>query len=326
MKRRTLGRGGPKVSEIGLGCWQFGGDFGPMTEATAHEIMTTAVESGVDFFDTADVYGGGQSEAWIGSFLASSGAEVRVASKFGRDGVVYPDKYGLQAMRDSVRRQLDRLGVEALELLQLHCVPTEVMADGEIFDWLRTLQQEGLIRHFGASIETIDEGLLCIRQEGIRSLQVIFNLFRQRAVEELLPQAQAAGVGVIVRLPLASGLLSGKFTASTSFAEGDHRNYNRDGQLFNVGETFSGLPFEVGCRLAAELRALLPADAPMAASALRWCLDQESVTTLIPGASRVEHAAANAAASELEPLPPELHERLRAFYWESVHEHVRGAY
>ncbi len=328
MHTRPLGRNGFKVSEVGLGCWQLGADWGKsFSSEDGLAILRASVDQGIRFFDTADVYGNGKSEAIIGEFLAQCEAPVRVATKFGRSGEVFPDHYSEQSLKRSVEGSLDRLGVDALDLLQLHCIPTEVMRQGDVFDWLRRLKQEGLIRAFGASVETVEEGLICLEEEGITSLQVIFNIFRQKLVEELLPQAQAKGVGIIVRLPLASGLLAGKFTMATRFAEDDHRNYNRDGACFNVGETFAGLPFEKGVKLADAIkRDILPESMTMVQLALRWILDHEAVSTIIPGASSPLQARSNAAVSGLPPLSSELHRALTDFYRTEVHDHIRGAY
>lgn len=326
MTKRELGKGGKCIGEIGIGCWQFGGDFGPMEEKTALEILETAVANGTDFFDTADVYGAGRSEELIGRFLKSCTTPLTVATKVGRESVLYPDKYDRQVMRESLQRSIRRLGVDALDLVQLHCIPPAVLQEGAVFDWLREFQAEGLIRHFGASVESVEEGLLCLKQEGLLSLQVIFNPFRLKLATELLPQAQAAGVGIIVRLPLASGLLSGKFSKSTTFPASDHRNYNRDGQFFNVGETFAGLPFEKGVELAEDFKALVPASMTMAQMTLRWILDHDAVSVIIPGASSPAQAAGNATAAGLEKLPAELHERVRRFYEEKVASYIRGPY
>ncbi len=326
MKNRQLGRDGFAISEIGLGCWQFGGDFGDMEEETAFSIMATAVENGVSFFDTADVYGTGRSEELIGRFLKQAPGSVVVATKFGRGDDVYPGNYSEEILRRKIEGSLQRLGQDCLDLLQLHCIPIEVLRKGDIFDWLRRCKQEGLISHFGASVETIEEGLLCLQQGELLSLQVIFNIFRQRIAAQLFPEAKAKGVGIIVRLPLASGLLSGKFSKETTFAETDHRNYNRDGQHFNVGETFGGLPFETGVELIERLRALLPDDMSMAQAALRWILDHEAVSVIIPGASSPEQVKGNAALSEIGPLPETLHQTLSEFYTNSVHDQIRGPY
>jgi aryl-alcohol dehydrogenase-like predicted oxidoreductase len=326
MKKRRIGQDGFEIGEVGLGCWQFGGDFGPMEEQTALSIMETAVEQGTDFFDTADVYGAGRSEKLIGHFLKSNGISLRVATKFGRSGDVYPDRYSREALRESVQVSLERLGLESLDLLQLHCLPTEILREGAIFDWLRDLQAEGLIRHFGASVESIRQGLLCLEQEGLLSLQIIYNIFRQKLTDQLLPLAAERGVGLIVRLPLASGLLAGKYTQETTFADSDHRTFNRDGQCFNVGETFAGLPFERGVELADALKSHVPQDMTMAQMALRWILDHEAVSVIIPGASSPDQVRSNTAVSGFDPLPDDLHETLRTFYNKRVHEHIRGDY
>lgn len=326
MQSRRLGQNGFELGEVGIGCWQFGGDFGPMDESTALAIMRTAVAGGITFFDTADVYGAGRSEKLIGQFIKTSNPRISIATKFGRDAEVYPDGYSREALYHSVQGSLDRLGVEAVDLLQLHCIPIDLLHNGAIFDWLRDLRKRGLIRHFGASVESIEEGRLCLEQEGLVSLQVIFNIFRQKLITELLPQARDRGVGIIVRLPLASGLLSGKFTKDAKFAETDHRNYNRDGDHFNVGETFAGLPFAKGVELADALKAYVPAGMSMAQMALRWILDHEAVSVIIPGASTPAQAQANADVSHLARLPRELHETLGEFYRRRVHQHIRGPY
>jgi aryl-alcohol dehydrogenase-like predicted oxidoreductase len=327
MKTRPFGTQKNPISEVGLGCWQFGGDFGPMPEERAMKVMSIAVENGINFFDTADVYGAGRSETLIGKFLKShSGDPLRVVTKFGRAAGVFPDGYTEAAMRESVDASRERLGVDSIDCLQLHCVPPEVLADGQIFDWLRALKSEGAIREFGASVETISEGLTCLKQDGLASLQVIFNIFRQKLITDLLPQAKAAGASIIVRLPLASGMLAGKYRAETTFAEGDHRNYNRDGQAFSVGETFAGIPFGEGIKLVEELREMLPDSMSMAQAAQRWILDHDAVTTLITGASTPEQAKENATVSTLPSLDRETHEKLSTFYQSKVEQHIRGAY
>lgn len=326
IEQRKLGKKGFKVSEVGLGCWQLGGDWGSSLEKrAAFAILEESLSNGVTFLDTANIYGGGRSEALIGEFLQAHGATVRLATKFGR-GDVYPDRYSLQNLRDSVQASCQRLRVAQLDLLQLHCVPLAVLQQGSIFDWLRQLQAEGCIGHFGASVETVEEGLLCLEQPGLTSLQVIFNCFRQKIVTELLPQSAAAGVGVIVRLPLASGLLSGKFTAETTFLAKDHRHYNRDGACFSVGETFAGLPFEKGVALADALKAFVPAGMSLSQFALRWILDHAAVSTVIPGASRPEQVKSNASASALSALPDAVHRQIGEFYVAQVQPHIRGPY
>ena len=328
MINRTLGKPGFEVSEVGLGCWQLGADWGKdISKDTAFNILNEAVKKGITFFDTADVYGNGKSETLIGEFLKTCDTPIRVATKFGRAANAFPDKYSKDILRQTVEGSLNRLQVEALDLLQLHCIPTKYSQEGEIFNWLRELQQEGLIKHFGASVETVEEGLICLEQDGLLSLQVIFNIFRQKLITELFPKAEEKGVGIIVRLPLASGLLTGKFDASTTFAEDDHRNFNRDGEAFNVGETFAGLPFEKGLQFVETIKNnILPQDLNMVQLALRWILDHNAVSSIIPGASSSKQVIANASVSNIEKLTPEVHERLKALYQSKIHGAIRGGY
>lgn len=326
MKKRNLGKNGFAVGEVGLGCWQFGGDFGEMSEQTAFDIMHEAVGQGIDFLDTADVYGGGRSEILIGRFLKTIDQPVRVATKFGRGSGLYPDKYTPRTLRSGIDDSRRRLGVDRIDLLQLHCIPGPILREGAVFDWLREEQANGSIQHFGASVETLEEAHMCLQQDGLLSIQVIFNIFRQKLIDELFPAALEKGVGLIIRLPLASGLLTGKFTADTRFAESDHRNYNRDGQFFNVGETFAGIAFSNGIELVDGLRGILPTGTPMAQSALRWILDHEAVSVVIPGASSVSQVGTNAEVSGMQPLPPGIHNQLKQYYQDRVLRHIRGAY
>lgn len=327
MNARTFGKTGIRVSEMGLGCWQLGGsDWGNLEDKTALDILSAAVDAGVYFFDTADVYGNGRSETLIGHFLKERRPKVFVATKLGRTASLYPDKYTEAGVRAATEASLKRLGVSALDLTQLHCIPIAEMRRGDVFEWLRRLQSEGKIRHFGASVESMEEALLCLEQPGLASLQIIFNIFRQKPIAALFPRAKDKGVAIIVRLPLASGLLSGKMTKQSRFPQNDHRNYNRDGQFFNVGETFAGLPYEKGVELADALKALMPNGLTMAQMAQRWILDYDAVTAVIPGASRPDQARANAAVSNLPPLEPKLHETLQSFYEREVAAHIRGPY
>jgi aryl-alcohol dehydrogenase-like predicted oxidoreductase len=323
MNTRTLGKTGYIVSEIGLGCWQLGGDFGPVGDDTANEILRTARSLDVNFWDTADVYGAGQSERRIGDFKDKKG--VLIATKLGRgpefEGMT---RYTRAKVRDSLEGSARRLGVETLDLAQLHCIPIDVLRDGEIFTWLDDMRQAGLIRHWGASVQTVEEGMLAMRADTCASLQTIFNLFRQDAVESLLPAAQKNKVGIIVRLPLASGLLSGKMSKTTQFTAQDHRNYNRDGQAFYVGETFSGLPFDKGVAFADEIKHWLPAGMSLAHLALRWILDQPAVSTIIAGVTKPAQLRDNVEASRMDPLPEALVAKLKDFYVEKVRPEVRG--
>ena len=327
MNRRAFGRAGESVGEIGLGTWQLGGaDWGDVDEGQALDTLRAAVEGGVNFFDTADVYGLGRSEEIIGKFLRESSERVFVATKLGRfPEPGWPGNFSLEALRAHTEASLRRLGVGAIDLTQLHCIPTEVLRRGEVFESLRVLKREGKIKNYGVSVESNEEALVCLRQEDLASLQIIFNIFRQKPVE-FFDEAKAKGVALVVRLPLASGLLSGKFTKETRFEPTDHRNYNREGQAFNVGETFAGLPFEKAVELTDALKQILPQDRPLAQTALRWILDFDAVSVVIPGARNAAQARANLAASELPPLGAELHARLREFYETHVADHIRGPY
>ena len=323
MKTRTLGKTGYVVSEIGLGCWQLGGDFGPVGDDTATEILRTARSLDVNFWDTADVYGGGQSESRIGGFADKDG--VYVATKLGRGPQFEGNtRYTRDRVKDSLAGSIKRLGVETLDLAQLHCVPVDLLRDGEIFTWLDDMREAGMIQHWGVSVETIEEGMLAMRSPTCTTLQTIFNLFRQDAIDSLFPAAQKNNVGIIVRLPLASGVLSGKMSKDTRFTPQDHRNYNRDGQAFSVGETFSGLPFESAVAFADALKPHLPAGLSLADMALRWILDQPAVSTIIAGVTRPHQLKANAAATSLDQLPSDLVQRLRAFYDNQIRPEVRG--
>ena len=317
------------MPEVGLGCWQIGGGWaGDWDADAARSVLEAAYDAGVRFLDTADVYGGGASEEAVGAFVKERDG-CRVATKLGRAGGIFPDGYSEAALRAATEASLGRLSLERLDLTQLHCVPTEVLRRGEVFGWLRKQKDDGLIAAFGASVESVEEGMICLqdanREGGVSTLQVIFNAFRQDPLEELLATAAAAGVGVIVRLPLASGLLTGKLTKDTEFGEGDHRGFNRDGAAFNVGETFGGIPFERGVELSERFVEITSdAEGTPAQRALRWVLDHHAVSAVIPGASRPEQAHANAAASGLPRLGDGTHAALAELWRKDVAPAVRG--
>jgi aryl-alcohol dehydrogenase-like predicted oxidoreductase len=332
VERRLLGRTGKHVSVIGLGTWQLGADWGAVREQDALAVLRAAVESGVTFFDTADVYGDGRSERIIGRFIAdNAGRGVFVATKMGRRVAQQPSAYTLANFRAWTDRSRVNLGVDRLDLVQLHCPPSEVFSTGAVYDALDTLVDEQRIAAYGVSVETCDEALAAIARPGVASVQIIFNPFRRKPLDAMLPAAAAAGVGVIARVPLASGLLSGRYTIDTVFGADDHRSYNRHGEAFDVGETFSGVDYAAGVRAAAEFGAITAAPdafadgaagpgaaggaAPVTAqAALRWVIQQPGVTTVIPGARNAGQARQNAAAAALPPLSDAALERIEALY------------
>jgi len=326
MKKRLFGKKQIPVSEIGLGSWQIGAGWGQVEDTTAREILEKARNQGITFFDTADVYGDGRSEKLIGAFFEQKPREVFIATKLGRTPDLYPNGYTKSKVREHITQSLQRLGTDNLDLIQTHCVPRQVMEEGAIYEWLSDFKQEGLIRNFGASVETMEEAMICMRHPEMYSLQIIFNIFRQSPNEEVLNKARENNTGIIVRVPLASGLLSGKFTSQSSFAEDDHRRFNRDGSHFNIGETFAGIPFEKGVEMANELKKQVPDGFTLSQMALRWILDHEAVSVVIPGASKPQQVEMNAAASELPPLSPELHRKLRSYYDEFIEGHIQGHY
>jgi len=322
MKKRRLGKSGFEVSEVGLGCWQLGGDFGPVSQRRSAQILRAAQQNEINFWDTADVYGGGLSESRIAEYVYENKPQAIIATKVGRDAGLFPDGYTKEKVRTNITGSALRLGVETIDLVQLHCVPPDVLKDGDILAWLEDFQAQGLIRAFGASVETLEDALLLVKHPRLASLQIIFNIFRQNAIEELFPAAQANDVGIIVRLPLASGVLGGKMTRNQQFAETDHRNYNRSGEAFSQGETFSGVPFERAVDFVDEIKTLLPEGMSMAQMAMRWILDQPAVSTIIAGASRPEQVRENASVSDLEPLPAEIHDRLAGLYQQTIERSV----
>ena len=323
MRYRRLGKTGYEVSEVGLGAWQLGADWGEVDEQTALATLRAAADAGVTFFDTADVYGDGRSERIVGRFLRErSDPRLVVATKMGRRVPLEMARYTPEAFRGWLDRSRENLGLETIPLVQLHCLPTQVYYTPEIFAALDALVADGVIAHYGVSVEKVEEGLIALENPGVASVQIIFNAFRQRPAERFLAAARAADVGVIVRVPLASGLLTGKFTPSTVLAADDHRLYNREGTSFDRGETFAGIPYEVGLAAVEELRPLVPAGTTMTQLALRWILLHEGVSTTIPGAKNAEMARANAAASDLPPLAPETMDAIRAVYDARIRPHV----
>lgn len=324
MENRTLGRTGREVGVVGFGAWQIGSaDWGDVPQSQALDALAAAVEGGTTFIDTADVYGDGRSETLIGRFVhGHPGAGVLVATKIGRRLPQVPENYVLDNFHAWADRSRRNLGVDRLDLVQLHCPPTAVLSTGEVFDALDSLVDDGVVAAYGISVETCAEALLAIARSGVATVQIILNAFRQKPLQEVLPAAAAAGVGIIARVPLASGLLSGRYSEDTTFPAGDHRTYNRHGEAFDAGETFSGVDFATGVRAAQELAGVVPAGMPMTAFALRWVLDQPGLSVVIPGARDAAQARANAAAAALDPLSQQQHAAVRAVYDAHIRELV----
>ncbi|MEV0271678.1 aldo/keto reductase [Hamadaea sp. NPDC050747] len=317
METAILGRTGRTVGKVGLGAWQLGADWGEVAEDDAYAVLGAAVDSGVTFIDTADVYGDGRSEQFVGRFVQDRPG-LTVATKMGRRVPQEVSAYTLDNFRRWNDRSRQNLGVDTLDLVQLHCPPTPVYSSDAVYDALDTLVAEKRIAAYGVSVETCDEALTAIARPNVATVQIILNALRLKPLERVLPAAQAAGVGIIARVPLASGLLSGRYDEHTTFAANDHRNFNRHGEAFDVGETFSGVPFEVGLEAVRRLRSLVPAGATMAQFALRWIIDQPGVSVVIPGARSPEQAKANATAAGLAPLSAEAKQGVTEVYDELI--------
>lgn len=304
MEYRRLGKTGYRISAIGFGAWPIGSDYGPTDDATSLKALHAAADAGVTFFDTADVYGDGRSERVIGQFLRQrSGERLYVATKIGQRVPLDMANYSAAAFRGWIDDCRTNLQVDQLDLVQLHCLPTAIYYRPDLFEALDRLVEAGVIAHYGVSVEKVEEALKAIEYPGVASVQLIFNLLRQRPMDRFFGEAVTRDVGVIARVPLASGLLTGKFTAGSTFDPTDHRSYNRHGEEFDVGETFAGIDFETGLAIVEELRPLVPAGATLAQFALRWILMHDAVSVAIPGAKTPEQARANAAAADLVPLP-----------------------
>ncbi len=327
MEYQQLGSTDMRVSRISFGTWAIGGSWGAVDRTTAREGLAKAMDLGVNFFDTADVYGDGRAEQLLNQATRGREQTVMVATKFGRGGdYTNPQNYKEPAVREFCEASLRRLGRERIDLYQIHCPPTWVIEQGDVFEVLDRLQREGKIRYYGVSVETVDEGLKALRYPGVKALQVIYNIFRQKPRTELFEKAQEAGVGILARLPLASGLLSGKFTADHVFEADDHRNFNRNGEQFNVGETFAGLPFEKGVELARQLGWIAEERGSMVKAALRYILDTPGVTCAIPGFKTAAQVEENAGASDVPPFTQQEQERLSNFYHAQVKPWIRGRY
>ncbi|WFR96476.1 aldo/keto reductase [Rhizobium tumorigenes] len=324
MRYHPFGRTPFIVSDVGFGAWQIGGAWGDVSEADGRAALNAALDAGMTFIDTADVYGDGRSEKIIAEVLKTRGGErPMVATKAGRrlDPHV-ADGYTKANIEAFIDRSLKNLGVDSLDLVQLHCPPTEVLYRPEVFEALSAMQTRGKIKGYGVSVEKVEEALKAIEFPGVVSIQIIYNIFRQRPSDLFFAEARRRNVAVIARVPLASGLLSGKISSATAFADDDHRKFNRNGEAFDVGETFAGVPFEVGLQAVEEVRKLVPEGTTMAAFALRWILMSDAVTVVIPGARNGEQAKANAAAADLAPLSADVMAATRDVYDRLVAPHV----
>ena len=324
MKYRKFGSLDWNVSEIGLGCWQIGADWGEVSEDKAKEVLKSSLENGVNFFDTADVYGMGRSEKFVGEFIKSVSERIYVATKAGRqiNPHVAEGYYNKELMESYVDQSLSNLNVETIDLLQMHCPPTEVYSSDHTFDMLDHLVSKGKIQHYGFSVQTVDEALACIKRPNTKSIQVIFNIFRQKPAEKLFEIAKEKKVAIIVRVPLASGLLTGKFSKDSSFAPDDHRNYNINGDAFDVGETFSGVNFNKALDAVEDLKNILPTDITLSQLSLRWILMHDAVSVVIPGAKNKDHVNLNTSSSninEISSLMEKISNIYTEYFFDDVH-------
>lgn len=323
MKYRTLGKTNYKVSEISYGSWSLGADWGDVSEEQASSTLNTLSKVGINFIDTADVYGDGRSERLIAQFMQSEKSNITVATKAGRRlNPHLAQDYTYDNLSKFVDRSLKNLQVDCLDLLQLHCPPTEVYYQPQTFKALDKLVKEGKIRHYGVSVEKVEEALKAIEFPNVSTVQIIFNVFRQRPMELFFQQAKKRNIGVIVRVPLASGLLTGKFNSDSKFSKNDHRFYNRQGQAFDVGETFAGVDFETGLAAVEELKKIVPDEYTMPQFALKWILMQDAVSTIIVGGKTPEQVTENSKASELPDLNDQLMKKVKDIYKSSIKEQV----
>ena len=313
---RKLGKTNFNISEIALGTWQVGGKWGsPFNDKTANELINTAIDNGVNFIDTADVYENGLSETAVGRVVRSRSERIYVATKCGRHINPHVNEgYQPKVLQKFVEDSLKRTGLETLDLIQLHCPPTEVYYRSEIFEMFDRLKEQGKIQNLGVSVEKVEEGLKAIEYPNVTTVQIIFNLFRQRPSELFFKEAQKKDVGIIARVPLASGLLTGLFDAKTTFGAQDHRNFNRNGAAFDKGETFSGIDYELGLKAVEALKVLFPGVPNLAPIALQWILSFNEISCIIPGASKTSHVQSNLSVYDLPTLTPEKIAAMNAIY------------
>lgn len=323
MKNRALGSTGYKVSEISLGTWQIGGDWGDVSREQGKNAVRSALENGVNFLDTADVYGDGISEKLIAEVLDETGEKPIVATKAGRRLDPHTsERYNEEKLRKFVERSLENLETDTLDLVQLHCPPTETYYQPETFEALEKLKQEEKIKHAGVSVEKVEEALKAMEYEVVETVQIIFNIFRQRPKEEFFEKAKENNVGIIVRVPLASGLLTGNISADDTFPENDHRNYNREGEAFDKGETFAGVPLEKGVEAVDEIEELVPEGYITAQFALKWILMHDAVSTVIPGSTSPDHIQQNVEATEMPDISEEKMQKVKEIYNEHIKDEV----
>lgn len=324
MKYRNLGKTGFNISEISLGTWQVGGKWGSdFNDQNADQIINAAIDRGVNFIDTADVYEGGLSEKAVGRVVRSRSEEIFVASKCGRQINPHVNEgYQPEVLQKYVEDTLQRTGLETLDLIQLHCPPTEVYYRPEIFELFDKLKDQGKIRHLGVSVEKVEEGLKAIEYPNVTTVQIIFNVFRQRPAELFFKEAARRNVGIIVRVPLASGLLTGLYNANTQFSAGDHRHFNRNGEAFDKGETFSGIDYNTGLKAVEELKKIFPNTKNLAPVALQWILQFEEVSCIIPGASKIDHVNSNLSVYDLPPLEQNQIDEMNALYEQYIKKGV----
>lgn len=327
MEYRQFGKTDMKISELSFGTWAIGGAWGKTNDQEALNGLACAMEAGVNFFDTADVYGDGHSEELLAKATKGKEDKIYIATKFCRAGDIHdPENYSEESVTNYVDNSLRRLKREQLDLLQIHCPPIEILRDGSVFEVLDKLQQKGKIRHYGVSVETVEEGLLSMENPNVAALQVIFNIFRQKPMMELFPVAKKKKVGILARVPLASGLLTGKFQSNHQFEADDHRHFNQNGEAFNVGETFAGLPFHKGVELSRQLEWIADRRGNMTRAALKWILSHDAVTSVIPGFKTVQQVEDNLAAMNVPEFSESELEKLREFYQLEVHDSIRGPY
>lgn len=327
MNYRKIGKTDLRVSELSFGTWAIGGAWGKTNDQEALKALDFAMDQGVNFFDTADVYGDGKSEELLATATKGKHSDIHIATKFARAGDINdPQTYSMDSVAKYCEDSLRRLGREQIDLFQIHCPPIEILQDGAVFEVLDRLKEQGKIRYYGVSVETVEEGLLCMENPNVSSLQVIFNLFRQKPMELLFPTAIEKEVGILARVPLASGLLTGKFKVDSKFEEDDHRRFNRGGAAFNVGETFAGLDFEKGVELSDQLAWIAEGRGNMTHAALKWILEHDAISAVIPGFKNTAQVEDNLKALDVPAFSPEELDKLARFYRDEVHNEIKGAY